>query len=116
MITIGIYLLFLVHVCKAPSPLGYNEPTNCSSNQFYQTANLSCVDCTSGQVTGDDGALFYLAYGAHLLECVMLSRLPLRMLRRIRIDQLSDRGHDHLYVMSNWQCKNNFTVANYVLN
>jgi len=57
-LSFGIHLLFFVHVCKAPSPLGYTEPTNCSSNQFYQTANLSCVECTSGQVTGDDGALF----------------------------------------------------------
>ena len=47
--------------------------------------------------------------GAHLLECVMfimVSRLPLRMLRWIHIVQLSNRGHDHLYIMSNWQCKN----------
>ncbi|XP_065896707.1 meckelin-like isoform X2 [Dysidea avara] len=54
-LSFGVYLLFLVHTCKAPSPLDYTKPTNCSSNQFYQTANLSCVDCAPGQVPGDDG-------------------------------------------------------------
>ena len=54
----GVYLFLVLHVCKAPSPLVYTGPTNCSSNQFYHTANLSCVNCASGQVTGDDGTSF----------------------------------------------------------
>ena len=39
-----------------PSVLPYNTPDTCSSGtEFFQTGNLSCVQCGQNQVTAQDG-------------------------------------------------------------
>ena len=49
-------ILILVVVCKAPVSVEYTQPSSCSADQFYQTSNLSCVDCASNQVKATNGA------------------------------------------------------------
>lgn len=64
-----VYVSILVVVCKAPTSVEYNQPTSCSSNQFYQISNLSCVDCATSLTKANNGMLFIkLLLGGYLLE------------------------------------------------
>ena len=51
---IACVLMFLVG-CKAPGSVEYVDPTSCSSDEFYQISNLSCVDCATNQVKASNG-------------------------------------------------------------
>ena len=56
-VCIVAYVLMFVIVCKAPVSVEYAQPTSCSSNQFYQISNLSCVDCATNLVKANNGIL-----------------------------------------------------------
>lgn len=70
---IASYVLTFVIVCKAPVSVEYTQPTSCSSDQFYQISNLSCVNCATNLVKANNG--MYLLYncfvGAYLLELII---------------------------------------------
>ena len=48
-------LVLFVITCKAPVSVEYIQPTSCSSNEFYQISNLSCVDCATNRVKANNG-------------------------------------------------------------
>ena len=54
-VCIVAYVLMFVIVCKAPVSVEYTQPTSCSSNEFYQISNLSCVDCATNLVKANNG-------------------------------------------------------------
>ena len=57
---ITAYSFMLMVVCKAPESVEYTQPTSCSSNQFYQISNFSCVECASNQVKANNGICLLL--------------------------------------------------------
>ena len=52
---IVVYVSILVVLCKAPTSVEYTQPTSCSSSQFYQISNLSCVDCATNLTKANNG-------------------------------------------------------------
>jgi len=53
---LGSQIRFVCGQEGGPSALPYNSPDTCSSEtEFFQTGNLSCVQCEQNQVTAQDG-------------------------------------------------------------
>ena len=57
-----MHCFICVDVCdrvQSASISEYTQPTSCSSNQFYQISNLSCVDCATNLVKANNGMNLY---------------------------------------------------------